>query len=89
MTESRRFGWAGHVVRLEEDMSAFKILTGNRPLGRPRLGWETNIRMDFKEIGIIIRNWFDSGQDRDNWRPIVNATLNLWVPKAWLCKPQA
>ena len=48
--------WAGHVARMEEDRSAFKILTGipigRRPLGRPRRRWEDNIRMDLEEIGI-------------------------------------
>ena len=64
-------------------MSAFKILTGkpagNRPLGRPKPRWEGNIRMDLKEIGINTRNWVDSAQDRDYWRALVNAALNLWV----------
>ena len=45
--KSRRFRWAGHVARMEEDRSAFKILTGKstgkRPLGRPRRRWEDNI----------------------------------------------
>ena len=36
---SRRLRWAGHVARMEEDRSAFKILTGKRPLGRPRRRW--------------------------------------------------
>ena len=44
--------------------SAFKILTGKptgkRPLGRPRLTWEDNIRMNLKEIGV---NWVDSAYD--------------------------
>ena len=61
--------------------SAFKILkgkpTGKRPLGRPRRRWEDNIRMDLGEIGI---NWVDSAQDRDYWRALVNAALNLRVP---------
>ena len=52
MINSRRLIWAGHVVRMEEDRSAFKILTGTptgkRPLGRPRRRWEDNIRMDLK-----------------------------------------
>ena len=46
-------------------MSAFKILTGKRPLGRPRLRWEDNIRMNIREICINTRNWVDSPQDRD------------------------
>ena len=39
-----------------------------------------HIRMDLKEIGINISNWVDSAQDRDNWRALVNAALNLRVP---------
>ena len=56
MNKSRRFRWAGHVVRMEEDRSSFKILTGNptgkRPSGRPRRRWEDNIRIDLEERGI-------------------------------------
>ena len=52
--------WVGHVARIVEGRSAFKILTGKptgqRPLGRPRRRWEDNIRMDLKEIGINTRN---------------------------------
>ena len=71
---------------MEEDRSAFKILTGKptgeRPLGRPRRRWEDNIRMDLEQIGRPINagNWVDSAQDRDYWRPLVNAALNLRVP---------
>ena len=56
--KSRRLRWAGHVARMEDGRSAFKILTGTpegkRPFGRPRHRWEDNIRMDLKEIGIRI-----------------------------------
>ena len=52
--------WAGHVARMEEIRSAFKILTGKptgkRPLGRPRRRWEDNIKMDLEEIGISTGN---------------------------------
>ena len=58
--KSRRLRWAGHVARMEEGRSAFKILTGKptgkRPLGRPRRRWEDNSRMDLEEIGINARN---------------------------------
>ena len=46
---------------------------------RPRNRWEDNIRMDFEEIRVNARNWVDSAKDRDYWRALVNATLNLRV----------
>ena len=56
MIESIRLRWEGHVIRMEEGRSSFKILTGKptgkRPLGRPMRRWEGNIRMDFKEVDI-------------------------------------
>ena len=59
----------GHVARMEEGRSAFKILRGKptakKLLGRSRRRWEDNIRMDLKDIGINTRNWVDSVQDRD------------------------
>jgi hypothetical protein len=80
--KSRRLRWAGHVARMEEGRSAFKILTGTpagkRPLGRPRRRWD--IRMNLKEIGINRRDWIDLVQYRDYWRALVNAVLNLQVP---------
>ena len=69
---------------MEEGRNAFKILTGKptgkRLLGRHRLIWEDNIRMDLEEIGVNAGNWADSAQDRDYWRALVNAELNLRVP---------
>ena len=68
MIKSIRLRWAGHLTRMEEGRSAFKILTGKptgkRPLGRPRCRWEDNIRMDLDEEGINAGNWVDSGPDR-------------------------
>ena len=78
--------WAGHVARMEESRSALKILTGKptglRPLGGPRRRWEDNIRIDLEEIGINVGSWDDSAQDRDYWRALVNAELNLLVSYA-------
>ena len=48
--------------------------TGKRPLGRSRPRWEDNIRMEFEEIGI------NAGKDRNYWRALVNAALNLRIP---------
>ena len=68
---------------MDEGRSAFKILTGKptgkRPLGKPRRRWEDNIRMDLEEIGINTGNWVYSAQDRNYWRVLVNAALNLRV----------
>jgi hypothetical protein len=81
--KSRRLRCAGHVARMEEGRSAFKMLTrkptGKRTLGRPRRRWEDNIRLDPEEIGINVGNWVDSAQDRNYWRVLVNS-LNLRVP---------
>jgi hypothetical protein len=69
---------------MEEGRSAFKILkgkpTGKRPLARRRRRWEDNIRIYLEEIGINAGNWVDSVQNRDYWRALVNAALNLRVP---------
>ena len=68
---------------MEEGRSAFKILTGKptgkRPLGRRRRRWGDGIRMDLEEIGINAGNWLDTAPDRNYWRALVNATLNLRV----------
>ena len=53
--------------------------TGKRPLGRPKRRWEDTIRMDLNEMCINTMNWIDAACNRDYWRPLVNATLNLWV----------
>ena len=69
---------------MEEVRSAFKILTGTysgkRLLGRLRRRWEDTIRMDLKEIGIKMRNWVDSAQERNYWKALVNAALTLRGP---------
>ena len=72
-----RLRWAGHVARMEEGRSAFKILkgksTGKGPLRRPRHRWEDNFRIDLEEIG-------NNAEVRDYWRALLNAALNLRVP---------
>ena len=82
--KSRRLRWTGPVARMEEGRSAFKILTGKpigkRPLWRPRRRWEDNIRKDLEVIGINAGNWVNPAKDRDYWRSLVNAELNLRVP---------
>jgi len=53
---------------------------GKRPLGRPRHRWEDNIKMDLREVGCGGMEWIDLAQDRDRWRALVNAVMNLRVP---------
>jgi hypothetical protein len=53
---------------------------GKRPLGRFRLRWEDNIKMDHREIGSGGVDWIDLAQDRDQWRAFVNTVMNLRVP---------
>ena len=51
-----------------------------RPLGRPRLGWEDNIKMDGQEVLCWDVDWIELVQDRDRWRTLVNVVMNLRVP---------
>jgi hypothetical protein len=51
-----------------------------RPLGRPRRRWEDNIKMDLQEVGWGGMDWIDMAQDRDRWRTLVSAVMNLRVP---------
>ena len=55
-------------------------LEGRRPLGRPRLRWVDNIRMDLQEVGCGYMDWIGVVQDRDRWRTLVSAVMNLRVP---------
>jgi transcription termination factor 2 len=84
MIKSRRMRWAGHVARMGEKRNAYRILVGNlegkRPLGRPGRRWVDNIKMDLREIGGDGGDWLDLAQDRDRWRTLVKAVMNLRVP---------
>ena len=53
---------------------------GKRPLGRPRRRWVDNIRMDLQEVGCGYVDWIELAQDRDGWRTLVSAVMNLRVP---------
>jgi len=53
---------------------------GKRPLGRPRRRWEGNIKMDLQDVGFEVMDWIELAQERDRWRALVNAVMNLRDP---------
>jgi len=76
--------WAGHVARMGERRDLYGVLVGKpegkRPFGRPRRRWEDNINLDLHEVGGGGMDWIELAQDRDRWRALVNALMNLRVP---------
>jgi hypothetical protein len=73
--------WVGHVARLGKVHTEFWLKPEERrTLGRPRRRWEDNIEMDLEEGGWGGMDWIDLAQDRNSWRVLVNAVMNLWVP---------
>jgi hypothetical protein len=76
--------WAGHVSRRGEGRGVYRVMVGKpegkRPLGRPRYRWENNIKMDLQEMGCGSMDWIGLAQDRDRWRALLNAVINLRVP---------
>jgi hypothetical protein len=79
--KSWRMRWAGHVACMGEERKLYKVLVGKperkRPLGR--LTWEDGNRMDLREIGLGGVDWIRLAQDRDRWRAVVSAVMNLRV----------
>jgi len=82
--KSRIMRWAGHVARMGEERGVYSFLVGKpegrRPLGKPRRRWVDNIRMDLQEVGCLYIDWIGLAQDRDSWRKLVSAVMNLRVP---------
>ena len=82
--KSRRMRRAVHVARVGERRGVYRVLVGKpegkRPLGGPRRRWEDNIEMDLQEVGCGGMDWIELAQDRDRWRALVNAVMNLRFP---------
>jgi len=81
MIKSRRMRRAGHMTRMGERRSLYWVLVANpkrkRPLGRPRHRLEDNIKMDPQEVGCGAMDWIKLAEDRNRWRALINAVMNL------------
>ena len=84
MNKSIGIRWEVRVARMGEDRGVHRVLVvkpdGKRPLGRPRRRWYDDIKMDLQEVRCGCMDWIDLAQDRDRWREVVNAVMNLRVP---------
>jgi hypothetical protein len=84
VVKSRRMRWSGHVARMGERRGVYRALMGKsegeRPLGRPRLKWENNIKMNLLGVGCGSMDWIELAEVRDRWWALVNAVTNFRVP---------
>ena len=84
MIKSRRMRWAGHVACVEDRRVVYRVVVGKpeckRSLGRLRCRWEYNIKMDLQEEGCGYMDWIGLAKDRERWRTLVSAVMNLRVP---------
>ena len=82
--KSRRMRWAGHVASMGKRRGVYRVLVGKpegkRPVGRPRRRWEDSSKMDLQEVRRGGMDWIKLAQDRDRWRALMKAVMNLWDP---------
>jgi len=74
----------GHVARMVEKRGIYRVLVGKpegkRPLGRPRIRWEDNIKVDLQEIGCRGMDWIELREDRDRLRALLNTVMDVRGP---------
>ena len=72
------------MARMGEESVVYRVLVGKpegkRPLDRPRRKWVDNIRLDLQEVGCVYMDWTGLAQNRNRWRTLVSAVMNLRVP---------
>jgi len=82
--KSRRMRWARHVARMGAGRGVYRVLVGKPegkgPLGRPRRRWVDNIRTNLQDVGCGYMDWIGLAQDRNRWRTLVSAVMDLRVP---------
>jgi hypothetical protein len=76
--------WAEHVARTGARRGVYRVLVGKpegqRSLEGPRRRWDDNIKVDLQEVRFGVIDWIELVQNRDRWRALVNAAMNLRVP---------
>ena len=84
VVKSRRIRWAGNVARMGEDRGLHRVLVGKlegkRPMGRQKIRWEDNIKMDLQGVDGGRGYWKELAQDRDRWRALVGKVRIFRVP---------
>jgi hypothetical protein len=76
--------WVEHVAGMGDRRAVYRILVGKpegkRPMWRPSCRWEDDIKMDLQEVGCGGMDWIEVAQEKDRWRALVNAVMNVRVP---------
>jgi hypothetical protein len=83
MIKLRRMSWAGRVAHMGDRSGVHGVLVGKpegkRPVGRHRRRWDVNIKVGVQEVGWSCVDSIDLAQDRNRWRALVNAIINLLI----------